>query len=303
MPARVYNALLGGFHNFQSDREMAGTLCGLVPEVDYWAWQGRLFLTRALRYIVGRGVRQILDIGCGVPTMVASVHHTAWRVDASTRIVYVDHDPEVVAAGRDLARDDRVTVTAGDLRRPDELLSDSLVVAAVDWSRPVAVVLGAVLHFVADRDDPAAILDTLRGVLAAGSYLVLSHASPPEDATVGQERATREYTTRTAPLALRSRPQVQELVTAPSWRLVSPGVVRPAHWRPEPGVLDTPDEAERAERIPGWVAVAVKEPPTAPHTGSQAARSGDAGAQSGSASGAVDSIRDGGAGGGVVGVR
>ena len=38
-----------------------------------------------------------------------------------------------------------------------------------------AVLLLAILHFIPDSDDPAAIVATLTSALAPGSYLVISH--------------------------------------------------------------------------------------------------------------------------------
>ena len=68
-------------------------------------------------------------------------------------------------------------VVRGDLRRPAELLALPEIRAHLDFGRPVAVLLVSVLHFIADADDPYAIVAAVRAALAPGSYLALSHVS------------------------------------------------------------------------------------------------------------------------------
>ncbi|MEU1361403.1 SAM-dependent methyltransferase [Micromonospora zamorensis] len=46
-----------------------------------------------------------------------------------------------------------------------------------DLSRPVALMLVAVLHFVPDGDDPYALVRHLLDALPAGSWLAASHAT------------------------------------------------------------------------------------------------------------------------------
>ena len=51
----------------------------------------------------------------------------------------------------------------------------------LDLSQPVALMLVAILHFLVDADDPAAIVGTLLAALPPGSYLVASHVTPEHD--------------------------------------------------------------------------------------------------------------------------
>jgi S-adenosyl methyltransferase len=95
-----------------------------------------------------------------------------------------------------------------DLRDPAAILAHSVLRELIDFTRPVALLLVAILHFIKDEEDPAVIVATLRDSLPAGSYLALSHGTldfhPPGDA--GQ--AAAGYKNATAPLVLRSREQV-----------------------------------------------------------------------------------------------
>jgi SAM-dependent methyltransferase len=256
--ARVYDGLLGGARTFAADRRMAGELLAASPEAAYWAWANRQFLGRAVRFTLAAGVRQVLDIGCGLPPTVGSVHEIAWSVAPDTRVAYVDSDPTVVAGTAAMLRGrSGAAAVCADVRDPGMIVDHPEVAAVLDWSRPVVVLLVAVLHFVSDQDDPAALLTRLHAAVAPGSYLVISHASRPPDMTARQQEAAAAYSERTARLTLRSPAQIEALFAG--WRLVTPGVVQPAHWQPDPGELDDADRAARAERIPGWAGVAVKD--------------------------------------------
>ena len=87
--ARVYDYYLGGSHNFPADREMARQAIALWPELPRIMQANRAFMRRAVRYLIGQGVSQFLDIGSGIPT-VGNVHEVAQAADPEARVVYVD---------------------------------------------------------------------------------------------------------------------------------------------------------------------------------------------------------------------
>lgn len=253
--ARVYNALGGGTHTFGADREMANRLLTVEPELAYWVRSNRAFLARSARFVFESGIRQVLDVGAGL-LAPGSVHQVAAQVAPDAQVVYLDLDPVVVAQANDILRGQpRVVAVRGDLREPAEMLRVATG-AGLDLTRPVAILLVAVLHFVQDSDDPVGILARLRDAVPAGSYVVVSHASPPPTLTPGGDQAKKEYSERTAPVALRTREQVERLLAG--WELLEPGLVQPSFWRPEPDELTEPAEIERAKGTPAWVGVAVK---------------------------------------------
>jgi hypothetical protein len=53
----------------------------------------RAFLTCAVRYLAEAGIRQFVDIGCGLPTTSGNVHEVAQTVDPACRVVSVDNNP------------------------------------------------------------------------------------------------------------------------------------------------------------------------------------------------------------------
>ena len=231
-PARMYNAFLGGKDNYAADQEAARQILRTWPEVRAAALANRAFLQRAVRYLTGEaGIRQILDIGTGIPS-AGNVHEVAAQIAPGTRVVYVDNDPIVhVHANALLTGSGTTSIVLADLREPQAILADPAVRALIDPGQPVALLLVAIMHFITDADDPAAIIAALRDALPPGSYLALSHGTadfhPP--GLAGQAAAM--YQKATAPLTLRSYSQIEAFFDG--FELTEPGLVQPPLWRPE----------------------------------------------------------------------
>lgn len=239
--ARMYDYYLGGKDNYPADRAAAEKVMAMMPEgaIRTAAVQNRQFLGRAVRLLAGeQGVRQFLDIGTGLPTM-SSVHEVAQSAAPDCRIVYVDHDPIVLAHARDMLHGlDNTTIVRHDLRDPAGIMADPELNALLDFSRPVAVLLVAILHFISDEEDPHGIIATLMKPLPPGSYLVISHATA--DSISELDNVTEVYAKATSSLYNRTQAGVETLF-AP-YELLDPGVVRLAQWRPdaETGAADGP---------------------------------------------------------------
>ncbi|MEV8482793.1 SAM-dependent methyltransferase [Streptomyces sp. NPDC052095] len=228
--ARLYDYYLGGKDNFPADREAAEELLKVAPELRAAARANRSFLGRAVRHLARAGIRQFLDIGTGLPTQ-NNVHEVAAEVAPGSSVVYVDRDPVVLVHARALlAGQDGTTVVEGDLRKPDAIVNDPDVRAAIDFSRPVGVLLVAIMHFVTEAERPDEIVAALREAMAPGSYLVMSHGtSDARAAAVG--KGTEVYRNANSPLTLRSRERITELFEG--FELVDPGVAWLPEWRPE----------------------------------------------------------------------
>ncbi|ANY08702.1 hypothetical protein AFB00_23285 [Pseudonocardia sp. HH130630-07] len=185
-----------------------------------------------MRHCVGNGITQLLELGAGLPT-AGSVHEVAWTEDPSARVAYVDVEPVAVAYSRDLlGHTDQVTVTQADLRHPRAMLSSPGVADLLDFTRPVAVLLVGVLHFVSDSDQPAQILRTYRDALAPGSVLVVAQSSAdyPEHPRLAEaiRAANSHYASTRTPGTLRSRAELIELLDG--WELEPPGILDVARW-------------------------------------------------------------------------
>ncbi|MER6839349.1 SAM-dependent methyltransferase [Streptomyces platensis] len=249
-PARMYDYYLGGWDNYEVDRVAAERVIEVHPQVRLSARANRAFLRRAVRELVAGGIRQIIDIGTGIPTS-PNTHEVARETAPDTRVVYVDNDPIVAThAGARLTNTERTGFVLGDVRDPKALLDHPTVRELIDFDRPVALLLVAVLHFIRDDEDPAGLIATLAEALPAGSHLVLTHATgePYEDYAAGRtdERArdgvVNVYKSATATLNLRSKAEVEPLFGP--FALLEPGVVRVPLWRPDgpvPGAKELND--------------------------------------------------------------
>jgi hypothetical protein len=247
--SRIYDYWLGGTHNFAVDREVARAVTEAVPDTPLIMQANRGFLHRAVRFLVASGIRQFLDIGSGIPTL-GNVHEVVQKGAPDGHVVYVDHDPVAVAHSRHILADSAtVAVIQEDLRRPDAILVHAETKRLIDFDRPVALMINAVLHFVADEQDPYGIVARLRDALAPGSYLVLSHgtadAMPPE----ASERWIELFQRTPTPARPRTRAEVQPFFDG--FELLAPGLVWAPQWRPE-----HPDEVgEHPERSATYVGV------------------------------------------------
>lgn len=231
-PARIYDYLLGGKDNYPADRQAGDEIAAYLPNIRQALSWNRTFLQRAVRFLVNdAGIRQLVDIGAGLPTL-GNVHDVAMEADPATRIVYVDNDPVVLAHGRHMLHGiPNAVILEHDLRAPGEILADPELRRLIDFREPVAILLVATLHFIADPDHPAAIIAELLAPFPSGSYLVLSHATA--DGTPAMNDVVRVYDEATAKAHVRCRDDVLALVRGLD--LVEPGLVWTPQWRPEPG--------------------------------------------------------------------
>jgi SAM-dependent methyltransferase len=228
-PARIYDYLLGGKDHFPADRVAAEELLALVPEARAGARENRAFLGRVVRYLAAEaGIRQFLDVGTGMPTQ-GNVHQVAHQAAPDARVVYVDNDPVVHVHADALLAAPTTAAILADLRQPYRITQHPTTRELLDFTKPVAVLLVAVLHFLEDDDDPAAVVACLRDAVAPGSYLVVSHATSDFRPEVAG-KVTEVYERASAPLVLRSRAQVAALFHG--FELLPPGLVQPAAWWP-----------------------------------------------------------------------
>jgi len=229
--ARIYDYMLGGKENYESDRAAARGLFRTLPEAALPARENRAFLKRAVRYLVAEaGIRQILDLGSGLPTD-GNVHEIAQAVDPSVRVVYVDIDPGVLAHGRALlGRSPLTAVITGDVRKPDAVLTDPGVLELIDPTRPFAILLAGVLHHLPDDDDPVGIVDALVAHLPSGGYLLISNFLGGDHPRAGElERAFRDNRISAA----RFRTWCQQRRFFAGLDLVEPGLAYVNDWRPD----------------------------------------------------------------------
>jgi len=237
--ARIYDYLLGGKDNYQADRDAAERLIKVLPEAELACRQNRRFLERVVRFLVSEcGIRQIIDIGTGLPTQ-GNVHQVAQEEAPATRVVYADYDRVVVRhAEALLARNERVAVVHADLRTPRELITHRDLGKLIDFGQPVAILILATLHFITDDERPDEIIRLLRSTMAPGSYLALSHITAEDVQPDDSKSAQAVYASASAPAIPRTRKEIARFFH--ELELVPPGLVNINTW-PAAEVRDVPE--------------------------------------------------------------
>jgi len=229
--SRVYDYWLGGKDNFAVDRIAAERVIAAYPDIVRSARGNRAFLGRAVRYLVGEaGVRQFLDIGTGLPA-ADNTHEVAQSEAPACRVVYVDNDPVVLSHAKALLASGPDGATAyvdADLRDPETILAAAAEV--LDFSRPVAVMLVAILQHIGDQDDPYGIVARLLAEIPSGSYLALSHPARDIHAAAMAEIADRMNKLVAEKVTFRTRAEVLRFFDG--LELVEPGLVPVPRWRP-----------------------------------------------------------------------
>jgi hypothetical protein len=250
-PARLYDYMLGGAHNFAVDRQMGEKIELLMPHARTASRINRAFLGRVVRFMVDQGVRQFLDIGSGIPT-VSNVHEVAQARDPECRVVYVDREPVAVAHSElILAGNDRAAVLQADMRDPDGILGSAEVRRLLDFDQPIGLLMLFMVHWVPTEADPWSLMKRYREALPSGSYLAISHLANDHDHE-GVRAATARLTQAGGEQALeRSRDEIESFFG--DFELVEPGLVRFAEWRSS-GPGDISDDPTVNEIAYGGVA-------------------------------------------------
>jgi hypothetical protein len=232
--ARVWNYWLGGKDNYVADREVGDHVLKALPVMGVLAREDRAFLGRAVRYLIGQGIRQFLDIGTGIPT-ANNTHEVAQGAAPEARIVYVDNDKVVLAHARALLTSTPQGTTDyidADLRDPDKILAAAA--QTLDFGQPVAIMLLAILGHLGQPDDPHATVARLMDAVPSGSFLVLSH---PIDTSAEMNEAARVWN-EASPTKIWPRPQAEIARFFDGLDLVEPGVVSLPDWRPDAAAQD-----------------------------------------------------------------
>ncbi|MFB6814030.1 SAM-dependent methyltransferase [Streptomyces sp. NPDC056347] len=223
-PARVYDWLLGGKDNYPVDQAVAEKL---PAEARGNAARNRAFMHRASAWLAREGVDQFLDIGTGIPTE-PNLHQVVQRITPTARIVYADNDPIVLRHAEALLISTAQGVTDyihADVRSPEAIIEHARTL--LDFDRPIALSLIALMHFLPDDQDPYGLTRTLVDALPRGSCLVLSHGTADQHPEL---RAATEdaYKKGAIPLRMRTRSEVEPFFEG--LELVEPGLVFATEW-------------------------------------------------------------------------
>jgi SAM-dependent methyltransferase len=228
--ARIYDYLLGGFHNFEVDRAAAQEITRVLPDMPMYMRTNRAFLRRIVRFLTDQGIDQFLDLGSGIPT-VGNVHEIAQQANPSARVVYVDNEPVAVTHSRTILEDNpKATVIQADIRQPDVILSHPETQRLLDFNKPAAVLLLSVLLFVTD-EQAYRVVRSMRNALVSGSFISISHPTDDDTPPDQGEKAKRLYAAMGTPVRIRSYNEIEKFFEG--LELLEPGLVYVPLWRPE----------------------------------------------------------------------
>jgi hypothetical protein len=241
--ARIWNYWLGGKDNYPIDREAGDRIREVLPEIVDNARHDRAYLGRVVRYLTrDAGIRQFLDIGTGLPA-ADNTHQVAQRLAPESRIVYVDNDPLVLVHARALLTGTAAGATDyvdGDLREPDAILERAA--GTLDFTRPIALILLGILHYIGDDDEAHTIVGNLLDAVPSGSYLAIQHPTNTISGARMDEAVRRWNETGGTPIVLRTAAELARFFDG--LELLEPGVVSCSRWRPGPSRWGIPAEVD-----------------------------------------------------------
>lgn len=165
--SRVYDYMLGGHHNFESDRVMAQQILKIFPSYPVWARLNRWFLQMVGSQWASEGFTHIIDLGSGMPTQ--DHFHT---VVPQARVLYSDNDPIAVAYARDVIGDDpRISYIEQDVGDISAILAHAD--AHFGGTRHVAIGCIGIGYFF-DDETLARMLRNLHDWAAPGSVMAMT---------------------------------------------------------------------------------------------------------------------------------
>ncbi|KAB8164274.1 SAM-dependent methyltransferase [Streptomyces sp. 3MP-14] len=236
--ARVYDAAIGGKDHYEVDAKVIEEGRRVSPAAVDSARVNRDLLIRGVRYLAEQGIDQYLDLGSGLPS-AQNTHQVAQAIIPHARVVYVDNDPIVLSHGRALlAKNNNTRVLTANILDADEILNSPEVEGFLDFSRPVGLLMMAVVHHLLDEEDPVGVVERYKSQLVSGSYLFLTHFCN----TFPEAKAMEDVLVKSLGRGqLRSREAITGLFDG--MEILEPGVVPLPLWRPDEPVAEPLDHS------------------------------------------------------------
>lgn len=238
-PARMWNYLQGGDDNYPLDRSAGDMMASAFPDIFYLAKQTRKFLMRAAHYVAAEGgVRQFMDIGCGLPGPrdLRDLHEVVQEIHPDARVVYVDSDPVVLAHAQawliSSTPEGVCTYLEADVHDPETILAEAA--ETLDLDRPTAICLLGILGHVADFEEACAIVDRLVAAVPSGSYLIVADGF--DDGGPLHQGVADRNTTGIDPYHLRRVEQFRRYLR--DLEIIEPDIGPVTSWRPDPTEAD-----------------------------------------------------------------
>jgi hypothetical protein len=233
-PIRMWDYMIGGKDNYESDRAAVRQLLRIWPDVMIIARAAEAFAHRATAWIAqGHGLDQFLQLGTAIPIMNSFDGIVRGRVPEA-RFVYVTDDPITAAHARAVlaarAPSNQLHVLRAEFRDPEPVLAHPWLRARLDFDAPLGVLLLGMLDYTRDDARLRRAIEQIMDALAPGSLVVvLQYLDFPDprvgeivQSLLGDNRA--EFTTR-------SPARINALLEG--YEFQPPGLVRITSWQPD----------------------------------------------------------------------
>jgi hypothetical protein len=127
-----------------------------------------------------------------------------------------------------------------DLRDPGKILGDAA--RTLDFTKPIAITLIAILHHIGDYDGARSIVNRLMEAVPSGSYLVIAHSTNVIYGAASDEAVGRWNKFGKPPVTLRTPEQIARFFDG--LELLEPGIVSTPRWRPNVAGIGDGDPRE-----------------------------------------------------------
>ena len=253
-PIRMWDYMIGGKDNYESDRAAVRHLMTIWPDVMLIARAAEAFAHRASAWIArGHGLSQFLQMGTAIPIMNSFDAIVRDEVPDS-RFVYVTDDPISAAHARAVlaarAPLEQLHVMRAQFRDPEAILAHEWLHDRLDFEEPIGVLLLGMLDYTRDDERLRRALEQIIEALAPGSLVVVLQYLDFPDPRVG-EIVQAVLGDNKAEFTPRSMDRIEDLVAG--YEFLPPGLVRITSWHPDGNGPGT-DLEQRCHIVGGVIA-------------------------------------------------
>ncbi|HEX4789067.1 MAG TPA: SAM-dependent methyltransferase [Actinospica sp.] len=252
-PIRMWDYMIGGKDNYESDRAAVRQLLRIWPDVMIIARAAEAFAHRATAWIAqGHGLDQFLQMGTAIPIMNSFDGIVRDRVPQA-RFVYVTDDPITAAHARAVlaarAPSNQLHVLRAEFRDPEPVLAHPWLHQRLDFDAPLGVLLLGMLDYTRDDARLRRALEQIMDALAPGSLVVVLQYLDFPDPRVGEIVQSLLGDNR-AEFTPRSTERINALLEG--YEFLPPGLVRITSWQPD-GVGPGRDLEDRCHIVGGVI--------------------------------------------------
>jgi hypothetical protein len=252
-PIRMWDYMIGGKDNYESDRSAVRHLVSIAPDIMIIARAAEAFAQRASAWIArGHGLAQFLQMGTAIPIMNSFDAIVRGQVP-DARFVYITDDPISAAHARAVlaarAPLEHLHVMRAEFRDPEPILEHAWLRGRLDFTEPIGVLLLGMLDYTRDDERLRRCLERIMESLAPGSLVVVLQYLDFPDPLVGEvvQAVLGENKAEFTPRSMR---RIETLVAG--YEFLPPGLVRITSWHPD-GTGPGADLEERCHIVGGVI--------------------------------------------------